>query len=63
MYYLSGNGLKFGFKHPAINEITNDDVKISNEIYCRFFEEQKQGKQYKVKNKLGKTFEEIFEEI
>lgn len=61
--FLSGNGKTFGFKHPAINKITKDDVEISDEIYCRFFEEQEQGKQYKVKNKSGKTFEEIFEEI
>lgn len=61
--YLSGSGLEFGFKHPKINEILADDIEISNEIYNRFFEEQGQGKQFKVVNKQGTTFEEIFEEV
>lgn len=61
--YLSGSGLEFGFKHPKINEILPDDIEISDEIYNRFFEEQGQGKQFKVVNKQGTTFEEIFEEV
>lgn len=61
--YLSGNSLEFGFKHPKINEILPDDIEISDEIYNRFFEEQEQGKQFKVVNKQGATFEEIFEEV
>ena len=61
--YLSGNELDFGFKHPKINKIEEDDGSISNEIYRRFLEEQELGKEFKVKNKNGETFEEIFEEI
>lgn len=61
--YLSGSGLEFGFKHPKINEILPDDIEILDEIYNRFFEEQEKGKQFKVKNKNGVTFEEIFEEV
>ena len=61
--YLSGSGLEFGFKHSKVNKILPDDIEISAEIYHRFFEEQEHGKQFKVKNKYGQTFEEIFEEI
>lgn len=61
--YLSGSGLEFGFKHPKINEILHDDIEISDDIYKRFFEEQEQGKQFKVVNKQGETFEQIFEEV
>lgn len=61
--YLSGSGLEFGFKHPKINEILPDDIEISDKIYNRFFEEQEQGKQFKVVNKQAATFEEIFIEV
>lgn len=61
--YLSGSGLEFGFKHPKINEILPDDIEILDEIYNRFFEEQEKGNQFRVKNKNGVTFEEIFEEV
>lgn len=61
--YLSGSGLEFGFKHPKINKILPDDIEISDEIYNRFFEEQEKGKQFKVVNKQGTTFEEIFIEV
>lgn len=61
--YLSGSGLEFGFKHPKINEILPDDIEILDEIYNRFFEEQEQGKQFKVVNKQGTTFDEIFIEV
>lgn len=61
--YLSGSGKNFGFKHPKINIINEDDVLISNEVYNKFFELQEQGKQFIVKNKNGVTFEEIFEEV
>lgn len=61
--YLSGNGLGFGFKHNKINEILPDDIEISTEIYNRFFKEQENGKQFRIKNKSGVTFEEIFEEV
>lgn len=61
--YLSGNGKTFGFKHPKINTILENDIEILDEIYNRFFEEQEQGKQFKVVNKQGTTFEEIFIEV
>lgn len=61
--YLSGNGTSFGFKHSKINTINEDDILISDEIYNKFFKEQEKGKQFKIKNKYGETFEEIFEEV
>ncbi|WP_195245286.1 hypothetical protein [Clostridium celatum] len=61
--YLSGSGTSFGFKHPKINEILPDDIEISDDIYKRFFKEQEQGKEFKIRNKNGETFEEIFEEV
>ena len=61
--YLSGNGTSFGFKHPKINEILPDDIEISDEIYHKFFDEQEKSKQFRIKNKYGQTFEEIFEEV
>ncbi|WP_195245039.1 hypothetical protein [Clostridium celatum] len=61
--YLSGYGEKFGFKHPKINELNNEDIEISDEIYNKFIDEQEKGKQFKIKNKYGETFEEIFEEV
>ena len=61
--YLSGNGTSFGFKHSKINTINEDDILISDEIYNKFFKEQEKGKQFKVVNKNGLTFEEIFEEV
>lgn len=61
--YLSGNGINFGFKHHKINKIEDDDIEISDDIYNKFFEEQAKGKNFKVKNKLGQTFEEVFEEV
>lgn len=51
------------FKDDDINIITNMDVPISDEIYNMFFEQQSIGKQFKVKDIEGTTFEEIFEEI
>ena len=61
--YLSGNGKTFGFKHPKINTILENDVKISDELYNEFFKRQEAGKQFKVINKQGTTFEEIFIEV
>ncbi|MCO7127828.1 hypothetical protein NIE88_18945 [Sporolactobacillus shoreicorticis] len=61
--YLSVNqDGSFGFKDDAINDILDSDIVISDEIYNQFFAEQSQGKQFKVKNSSGATFEEIFEE-
>ena len=50
------------FKDDSINIITDEDVSISDEIYAMFFEQQTMGKQLKIKNLKGTTFEEIFEE-
>ena len=61
--YLSGEGVNFGFKHPKLNKIEVEDVEISDDIYKRFFKEQEQGKELKIRNKNGETFEAIFEEV
>ena len=61
--YLSGSELTSSFKHPKINKINEDDVLISDEVYNKFFEEQGKGRQFKVVNKQGTTFEEIFIEV
>lgn len=58
--FLSLNG---EFKHPDINEILETDKEISDEIYRQFFFFQSQGKQFKVKDLNGQTFEEMFEEV
>lgn len=50
------------FKDDSINIITDTDTPISDEIYAMFFEQQSMGKQFKIKNLEGTTFEEIFEE-
>jgi hypothetical protein len=50
------------FKDDDINIITKTDTPISDEIYNMFFEQQSIGKQFKIKNIEGTTFEEIFEE-
>lgn len=63
MKYLFTLDESFGFKDSDINEILETDIQISNEIYNKFFELQSQGKQFKIKNINGFTFEEIFEEV
>ena len=50
------------FKDDSINIITDTDKPISDEIYAMFFEQQSMGKQFKIKDFQGTTFEEIFEE-
>lgn len=50
------------FKDDDINIITDMDKPISDEIYNMFFEQQSMGKQFKIKDIKGVTFEEIFEE-
>ena len=50
------------FKDDSINIITDTDRPISDEIYAMFFEQQSMGKQFKIKDFQGATFEEIFEE-
>jgi hypothetical protein len=62
MYYITIYEDSFGFKVPDIHMITSEDKYISDEIYHRFFEEQAQGKSFRLKDINGTTFEEIFEE-
>ena len=62
MYYITICEDGFGFKVPDIHIITDKDKYISDEIYNRFFEEQSQGKSFRIKDINGSTFEEIFEE-
>lgn len=62
MYYITICENGFGFKTPDIHIITEEDKCISDDIYNRFFEEQSQGKSFKLKDINGETFEEIFEE-
>lgn len=50
------------FKDDNINIIIDTDVSVSDEIYTMFFEQQSMGKQFKIKNLKGVTFEDIFEE-
>lgn len=61
--YLSVTEKEYGFKHPKINKITDEDIEISDEIYKKFFREQEKGKLFRIKNKDGQTFDEIFEVI
>lgn len=62
MYYITICEDGFGFKVPDIHIITDEDKLISDDIYKRFFEEQVQGKSFRIKDINGTTFEEIFEE-
>lgn len=61
MYIFNDNGY-VGFKDKEINTILETDIEISDELYNKYFELQAQGKQFKIKNINGITFEEIFEE-
>ncbi|WP_251860385.1 hypothetical protein [Clostridium sp. Marseille-Q2269] len=63
MKYLYIDGEDFGFKDSKTNKILETDMAIHDGIYNRFFQEQSQGKQFKIKNINGTTFEEIFEEV
>ena len=63
MKFITINDLnEICFKDDSINIITETDKSISDEIYVMFFEQQSIGKQFKIKNLNGETFEEIFEE-
>lgn len=63
MKFITTNDLnEVCFKDDSINIIADEDVLISDEIYAMFFEQQSTGKQFKIKNLKGGTFEEIFEE-
>ena len=61
LYVISPN--EFEFKDDDIHKILDSDIIVSDEIYNKFFQNQEQGKQYKIKNQNGTTFEEIFEEV
>jgi hypothetical protein len=50
------------FKDDEINIIFDTDKSISDKTYSMFFEQQSMGKQFRIKNIKGTTFEEIFEE-
>ena len=63
MKFIATNDLnEVCFKDDNINIITDTDILISDEVYAMFFERQSIGKQFKVKNIEGTTFEDIFEE-
>ena len=62
MHYITICEDSFGFKVPDIHIITDEDKLISDDIYNHFFEEQAQGKSFRLKDINGTTFEEIFEE-
>ncbi len=63
MKFIATNDLKeVCFKDYDINIITDMDEPISDDIYNMFFEQQSMGKQFKIKDIKGTTFEEIFEE-
>lgn len=62
MYYIRIESGEFGFVVDDIHTILDTDIKISNEDYSRFFQLQSEGKQFRIKNKLGKTLFEILEE-
>ena len=61
LYVISSN--EFGFKDDEIHKILDSDIRVSDEIYNKFFQNQELGKQYKIKNQNGTTFEDIFEEV
>ncbi|MDT8717831.1 hypothetical protein IAI10_14275 [Clostridium sp. 19966] len=61
-YIFKNSDGGFGFKEDSINEILATDVKISDELYNKFFEMQNQGKQYNLKDINALTFEDAFEE-
>ena len=63
MKYLSTNGETFGFKDSKYNIITDTDIKISDEVYNKYFELHNIGHEFKIKDANGTTFDEIFEEI
>jgi hypothetical protein len=63
MYIFIDENNNIGFKTKDVHEITENDVLISDEIYSKYFEYQKQGKQFKIKDIKGNTFDEIFEEV
>lgn len=63
MKYIYLDKEEFGFKDDEINNIEQTDIEISEGIYNKFFEEQAQGKKFKIRNLEGKTFDEVFEEV
>ena len=63
MKYLIYSDSTVGFKDDSINEILLTDVKISDEIYNKYFEESTKGKCFKILDINGETFEDIFQEV
>lgn len=61
-YIFYSSNENFGFKEDSINEISSTDVRISDELYNKFFQMQSQGKQYRLKDVNSSTFEDMFEE-
>lgn len=63
MKFIAINDLnEICFKDDDINIITDTDRLVSDEIYTMFFYQQSMGKQFRIKDIEGTTFEEIFEE-
>jgi hypothetical protein len=63
MYLSVNQDGTFSFKSPEINQILDTDIHISDDIYDQFFQKQAQGKQFKIGNAQGTTFDEIFIEF
>jgi hypothetical protein len=62
-YLCADNDNKAGFKDPSINTILDTDVPISDEFYNRYLTEESQGKEFRIANIHGTTFEEIFIQV
>lgn len=59
--FINDDG-SFGFKDNSINEILDEDVQITDDIYNQFFSAQEKGIHLKIKNINGSNFEDIFQE-
>ena len=62
MRYLCLIENNIAIKDDRINKILNTDVLISDDIVNKYFELNSLGKQFKIKDINGITFDEIFEE-
>jgi hypothetical protein len=62
MYLSVNQDGTFSFKSPENNQILDTDILISDDIYDQFFQQQAQGKQFKIGNAHGTTFTDIFVE-
>ena len=54
-YYLRIAENTFGFVLEVIHDILETYIKITNDDYNSFFENQSKGKQYRLKSKQSKT--------